>query len=111
MNQQHDSFLFRIPRELRDEIYHYYVNEDDGYHENSASGKLRLANGGSIDLSMQYTCKRVAAEVDGLALEVNTITFHTMLDVSDTTDQISNADLFQYYICRGRGRLLERMLV
>jgi hypothetical protein len=110
MNHQHDSLLFRIPRELRDESYYYYVNEDDGYHHDSASDKLRLANGGSIDLSMQYTCKRVAAKMDGLALEGNTITFRTMLDVPDTTDQISNADLFQYYTCRGRGRILERML-
>jgi hypothetical protein len=83
MNQQHDSLLFRIPCELRDEIYHYCVLEEDGYHHESTSEKLRLANRDPINLALQYTCKKAFEEIAGLALKTNTITFRTMLDVPE----------------------------
>jgi hypothetical protein len=109
MDQQHDSLLFRIPRELRDEIYQYYVLEEDGYHHDSVTGKLRIANGDPIDLSLQYSCKRVAAEMDGLALEANTITFRTMLDTPGPGQKFSNALLWDHLL-HERGRVLKRML-
>jgi hypothetical protein len=94
MNQHYNSLLFRISRELRDEIYHYYVDENDGYHHDSTSGKLRLANGDFINLSLQYICKRVASEMNGLALECNITIFRTMRSRPEYADKPSNASLY-----------------
>ena len=67
------SPLFRIPRELRDEIYAYYAHEDDGLLYNYASRSLRFVNGRELDLSV--TCKAIAEEMRGVSLQVNTVTF------------------------------------
>jgi len=37
---QLQSSLFRLPREVRDVIYAYYVTGDDGYHYDSGTGKM-----------------------------------------------------------------------
>lgn len=77
--------LFTFPRELRDLIYAAYLTVDGGYVCDTDSfirGKLKEANGKRIHLSLVYTCKRVAEEMDrgGLALRLNTITFSPISD-------------------------------
>ena len=65
-----------IPRELRDIIYRYYLSEDNGYQFDFESRKLRASNR-PIDLALMYTSRQVAAEMEGLAFEFNTVTFST----------------------------------
>ena len=108
MNEQNESLLFRLPRELRDEIYHYYVLEEDGYHHDATSDKLRQASGRPINLSLQYTCKKTATEMEGLALQVNRVTFRTKLDVPEPGSEFSNALLWNHLL-RKRERPLRRM--
>lgn len=64
-----------IARELRDMIYIHYVAADDGYHYNFESGKLKV--NGPHAFALQYTCKQMAREMDGLPLRYNTCTFST----------------------------------
>ncbi|KAF9871336.1 hypothetical protein CkaCkLH20_11257 [Colletotrichum karsti] len=82
-----NGFL-RLPRELRDVIYKMYVTVDGGYKCDSnilvesklrgeARGRLTQANGEPIDLSLAYTCRIIANEMRGLALQTNNITFST----------------------------------
>ena len=106
---QHQSLLFRLPRELRDEIYHYY-SQANGYYYDTTSETLRMDGGESIDLSLQYTCKRTAAEMQGIALGINKITFRTMVDLPRPSDQLMKSQIFGYYIDEGRGAILSRML-
>ncbi|CAI0652499.1 unnamed protein product [Colletotrichum noveboracense] len=79
--------LFVLPRELRDLIYAFYVSIDGGYVCDTDSfirGKLKGAKGDRIHLSLVYTCKRVAEEMDrgGLALRLDTITFSPISEES-----------------------------
>ncbi|KAF4880113.1 hypothetical protein CGCSCA1_v000875 [Colletotrichum siamense] len=79
--------LFVLPRELRDLIYAFYVSIDGGYVCDTDSfirGKLKGAKGDRIHLSLVYTCKRVAEEIDrgGLALLLNTVTFSPISEES-----------------------------
>ncbi|KAI4623519.1 hypothetical protein J4E80_003329 [Alternaria sp. BMP 0032] len=108
MNEQNESLLFRLPRELRDEVYHYYVLEEDGYHHDATSDKLRQASGRPINLSLQYTCKKTATEMKGLALQVNRVTFRTKLEVPEPDSVCSNALLWNHLLCE-RERPLRRM--
>ncbi|KAI4669563.1 uncharacterized protein J4E79_001608 [Alternaria viburni] len=108
MNEQNESLLFRLPRELRDEVYHYYVLEEDGYHHDATSDKLRQASGRPINLSLQYTCKKTATEMEGLALQVNRVTFRTKLEVPEPDSECSNALLWNHLLCE-RERPLRRM--
>ncbi|KAH0437107.1 hypothetical protein CcaCcLH18_03975 [Colletotrichum camelliae] len=80
------SPLFRLPRELRDIIYSFYVIVDGGYicdTDGFTRGKLKGADNREVDLSLVYSCKRIADEMDrgGLALRLNTITFSTLESV------------------------------
>ncbi|KAI4688133.1 uncharacterized protein J4E84_005061 [Alternaria hordeiaustralica] len=106
---QHQSLLFRLPRELRDEIYHYY-SQANGYYYDSTSGTLRMDGGESIDLSLQYTCKRTAAEMQGIALGINKITFRTMVDLPRPSDQLMKSQVFDHYIRKRRRTILSRMV-
>lgn len=72
-----DCAFFKLPRELRDIIYVFYVNED-GYLFNFGSCKLRTTRNAPIDLALTYSCRQVAEEMKGLALETNVITFSTI---------------------------------
>lgn len=72
-SSQQQSILFRLPRELRDEIYSYYAFEEAGYLYDFPSQRLRFANGRT--LSLTYTCKAVAEEIQAASLRTNTITF------------------------------------
>jgi hypothetical protein len=51
------SFLLRLPREVRDIIYDYYVYSEDGYVYDFRTNKLRLANGNTISISLGFTCR------------------------------------------------------
>jgi len=70
------SFL-RLPRELRDEIYEYYVLQPWPYHYDHDSGKLTTADKQRIDLQLSYVCKQIASEFWGVALRINGIAFTT----------------------------------
>ena len=77
------SLFLRLPRELRDIIYRYYLEEEDGYAFDYPSGKLRTLNNQSIDLALMYTCRSVAAEMSGKALRINQVTFRTVYSESE----------------------------
>ena len=96
---QHQSPLFRLPRELRDEIYDFYTHEDDGYVFDSTAQKL------PIELALSYKCKRVATEMTGMAFRTNDIKFRTMLSSPEITDQPSNASLYEELLRAHRQRL------
>ena len=68
--------LLSMPREIRDMIYRYYLLEESGYCFDFESRKIRASNQ-PIDLALLYTSRQIAAEMQGLAFEVNTITFST----------------------------------
>ena len=70
--------FFKLPRELRDKIYHLYVFEPDGYYFDYESGKLRTSDNRPIDLNFIYTCKSIAVEMHHLALGSNVINFSTV---------------------------------
>lgn len=58
--------------------------EKNGYQFDYESGKLRKSDDNhAIDLSLMYTCKSIAAEMHGVALGTNTITFSTMYSKSE----------------------------
>jgi hypothetical protein len=75
-------YLLDLPRELRDDIYAWYLladsDRDDAYVYNFETNKLRRADKQSIDLGLMYTCKTVAAEMRGMPLRLNTVTFRTI---------------------------------
>ena len=63
---QLQSPLFRLPREVRDVIYEYYLLENDGYHFDSETGKLlyhkpSISPKQVVRLGLRITC-RIAAE-------------------------------------------------
>jgi hypothetical protein len=60
---QHESPFFLLPRELRDEVYHYYVEEKKGYEYNATTVTLRAVPNNAVDISLSYTCKRIAEEM------------------------------------------------
>ncbi|KAB5535347.1 hypothetical protein GE09DRAFT_1291459 [Coniochaeta sp. 2T2.1] len=77
--EEGQSCLLALPRELRDQIYREYILTDtEGYTYDFEAGKLRTADGSPIDLNLMYTCRLVAAEMAGLALKLQTITFSTI---------------------------------
>jgi len=69
---QHQSPLFRLPRELRDAIYAYYAFEEEGYVYDRAAGGLHPASGRKLHL--MDTCVATAREMLGAILRTNTIT-------------------------------------
>jgi len=89
------SFLC-LPREVRDLIYEAYVTDGavDGYFFDFQSGKLRTANYERIDLALTHTCRQVANEMRGLALQRNMITFTTVY----SEDLRASAARFQYLL-------------
>jgi hypothetical protein len=73
------SHFLLLARELRDLIYSYYVAIDGGYVYDPLPepGRLRAADGRRNGLALMYTCRQVAAEMKGLALRDNVVTFST----------------------------------
>lgn len=74
--------LLRIPRELRDEIYAYYIG-DEGYHHHPESNTLLCDDGTPIDLELVLTCKQFAAEIAELPMKLNVVIFKTHLAPAD----------------------------
>ncbi|CAN9186216.1 unnamed protein product [Alternaria alternata] len=71
-SQPPKCYLLRIPRELRDAIYAYYLS-DDGYYHQPESNTLRHADRSAIDLALTLSCKQVAAEMIALPLKLNAV--------------------------------------
>jgi len=109
MNNQYQSLLFRLPRELRDKIYDHYTHEEQGYIYDPSAQKFRLANGEKIDVALVYTCKRAAQEKDGLAFESNTIRFSVLPQIPGTETSSSAAFLYRSLL-DGRNTCLRIML-
>jgi hypothetical protein len=83
------SPFFSLPSELREEIYFHYVYNSSGCHYDLATRKMRDAAGLPINLALIFTCKMIASEMSGLALQHNTITFTTAEDRrADYWDQL-----------------------
>jgi hypothetical protein len=72
---QTQSIFFRLPQELRDEVYNHYVWEKEGYLYNSITRKMEKSNGQAIDIALNFTCKSIANEIGGLALKSNDLRF------------------------------------
>ncbi|KAF2115626.1 hypothetical protein BDV96DRAFT_574212 [Lophiotrema nucula] len=70
------AHILGIPRELRDMIYLFYVQEPGGYVYSPESGKLRAVNRKLIDTALALSCRQVSEELRGLALQKNNITFY-----------------------------------
>jgi hypothetical protein len=64
MDQQHDFLFFRIPRELRDEIYHHYLWEENGSAHHAPSGTLRTIPSETFELSLNYMAHSKALNLD-----------------------------------------------
>ena len=63
---QLQSPIFRLPREVRDVIYDYYLLEDEGYHYDTETGKLLYHKPSTtprqvVRLGLRITC-RIATE-------------------------------------------------
>jgi hypothetical protein len=92
---QLNSPFFRLPRELRDEVYAYYVSEEGGYVQEPTTRKLRTFHGKAIDLALNLTCKRIALEIDGFGLRMNAITFRPLLSRPSIIDKHSDAGILE----------------
>ncbi len=76
-----------LPRELRDEIYTYYVVQDGGYLYDQRTRRLRTTSGGPIDVALMQTCSQVAHELRPLLFRTNTVTFRTGWINRETSDR------------------------
>ncbi|KAI4665863.1 uncharacterized protein J4E78_003328 [Alternaria triticimaculans] len=69
---QLQSPIFRLPREVRDVIYEYYLLEQDGYHYDSEMGKLLYQNPSItpkqvVRIGLRITCRIAAEEMKNIA--------------------------------------------
>ncbi|KAF1843075.1 uncharacterized protein K460DRAFT_368005 [Cucurbitaria berberidis CBS 394.84] len=80
---QQQSPLFRLPRELRDLVYQYYVAEREGYFYDARTRTISSQSGFTIRLSLPATCKIAAKELRGIAFQNNTINFKTLCSTDD----------------------------
>ena len=99
---QFQSSLFKLPRELRDEIYEYCSLEENDYFHGIATGKLFLANREPTDLRLMYTCRAVAREMKGVSLHTNTVTF----EPGDIRDEAGRLGKVIEGVVRTRRRML-----
>ena len=67
--------LLTLPRELRDLIYEYYLRCDGGYIYHAESRRMTQTNGNAVCHALALTCRQTASELEGLAFNLNTITF------------------------------------
>ncbi|KAI4614578.1 hypothetical protein J4E83_007232 [Alternaria metachromatica] len=79
------SALLQLPRELRDHIYDYYFSCDGGYTHVFETNKLRRPDDQPIEFSLVLSCRQIATETHGLALQLNTLQFATVH--SDATQE------------------------
>jgi hypothetical protein len=75
------TFL-RLPQEIRDMIYEYYVWKDGGLFYNSRTDILRTPDGQPPEASLARTCTQIAHEIKDLVLKVNPVTFSTEYDAT-----------------------------
>ena len=79
-----DMFPFlKLPRELRDMVYHHYVLEPDGYHFDYNANTFRKFSGQPLDLSLLYTCKAIREEMRYVTLNINRLVFATVYSESE----------------------------
>ncbi|KAI4938616.1 hypothetical protein J4E85_001057 [Alternaria conjuncta] len=103
-SQQQQSRLLSLPRELRDEIYTYYLQEPGGYVHSPTTNKLRRYDGQIIDFSLMWTCKMVASEMRDLPLRVNEVVFKPFQEIkvsregSDIWDEWSQAGKYDFLL-------------
>jgi hypothetical protein len=76
-------------------IRKYYAHYIAGYFHNPVTNELQLFDGSNIDNTLSYTCKRIAQEIDRLALQLNTITFRTHLSLPKGIDIPSDTNVFE----------------
>ncbi|KAF5523208.1 hypothetical protein CGCA056_v005615 [Colletotrichum aenigma] len=105
------SHLFRLPRELREIIYGYYITVDGGYlcdTDAFVTGRLKGIDGQPINIALIYTCKTIAEEMDrgGLAMRLNAISFTTLY----SPDLSTLAKAFQQLMNDGLEPLRDAML-
>ncbi|KAI4619402.1 uncharacterized protein J4E87_007652 [Alternaria ethzedia] len=101
--------ILRLPRELRDLIYEHYVQVDGGYIHNIETNRLLQADGSPISTGLALTCRQIAAEMQGLALGQNTITFHTHFSES-TRQQAGLFHITMYTIMFRKKIQLQRLI-
>lgn len=94
-----ESAFLNLPREIRDDIYAFYVTYEDGlvynfdYEEKTQSENIlrNLVPANKkhrIDLAFRSTCKQVHRETEGLILKFNTITFSSTLISRMNADEV-----------------------
>ncbi|KAH7384044.1 hypothetical protein DE146DRAFT_213491 [Phaeosphaeria sp. MPI-PUGE-AT-0046c] len=86
--------LLRLPRELRDVVYQHYMRSKDGFVADFATNKLKNGDGSCIDLALRLTCRQIATETRGLALQTNTITFQNTFQKDAGLFHVMHASLF-----------------
>lgn len=105
-----ESAFLNLPRELRDDIYRFYVTFEDGLVYNFAYGEDEKPKSQNIlenlapsnkrdriDLALRSTCKQVHDETEGLILKFNAITFsNTRISRSNSDEVRVRAARFHY---------------
>jgi hypothetical protein len=101
-NQQQSPF-FRLPREVRDDIYEYFAYDDESVTYNYASRKLWYANQCKHEhkTALIRSCKATAEEMRFLVTRANTITFFPAL---------SDMDCIEYNGLQTKAGRFERLL-
>ncbi|EUC32498.1 hypothetical protein COCCADRAFT_98462 [Bipolaris zeicola 26-R-13] len=97
--------FFQLPWELRNLIYDYYVRCDGGYVYDVETRKLRRADGGPVFNALTLTCRQAASELEGLAFQVNTITFSAAY-----TESLRDQALLHHYVIRDCSTLRRYLL-
>jgi hypothetical protein len=77
MTNQQQSTLFRLPRELRDNIYEHHAHDEDGVFYDYASDKLRYTDKSKHEErnALTRSSKQADEEMQGVAMRANTMTF------------------------------------
>jgi hypothetical protein len=69
--------FYKLPRELRDQIYICYFSLEGGYTLNPLTNRLRTSDGSNIDLGLRLVSLRIAHETRGVALKSNAVDIST----------------------------------
>lgn len=79
MSQQ-NSLFFSLPREIRDMIYCYIVQESGSLQHNPSSNRLRTGKNCCVDLSSNFICSQISIELRGIALQENSVVFSSFAE-------------------------------
>jgi hypothetical protein len=106
---QSQSTLFRLPRELRDQIYEYYLRAENGSFYDPHTEKMMdsYPSFGArapqvVNIGLIWTCKIAAEETKCIGLRHNEVVFHAMCSVNDgdgCLDLNSKAGRFKSRMC------------